>query len=120
MADGVATGYALNMIKVRGDLFIKPGDSVYAGMIVGEHAKDNDLDVNATREKALDNMRTTGADEKVELPTPRKFSLEDLLTYLSDDEMVEVTPDALRLRFVERDSKTRQRLRKQKVAQASF
>jgi GTP-binding protein len=117
MADGVATGYALNMIKVRGDLFIKPGDSVYAGMIVGEHAKDNDLDVNATREKALDNMRTTGADEKVELPTPRKFSLEDLLTYLSDDEMVEVTPDALRLRFVERDSKTRQRLRKQKVAQ---
>ena len=83
---------------------------MYEGMIVGEHNRPNDLPVNATREKKLDNMRTVLADEGIFVSPPRRFSLEDLLSYVSDGESIEVTPEALRLRFVERDAKKRARL----------
>ena len=107
---GVATAYALSSLEERGALFIEVGDDVYEGMIVGEHSRPNDVPVNATRQKKLDNIRTVLKDEGIFVSPPRRFSLEDLLAYVSDGESIEVTPEALRLRFVERDAKKRARL----------
>ena len=77
---------------------VAPGTAVYAGMIVGEHCKDSDLDVNVCREKKLTNIRSAGKDENVKLPPPVVKSLEESLEYLEDDELLEVTPKSLRLR----------------------
>lgn len=95
---GVAVGYALFNLQERGTLFVQPGDAVYEGMIVGEHARPGDLDVNATKEKKLTNMRTTAADEMILLETPRQITLELALEYIEDDELIEVTPSSIRLR----------------------
>ena len=96
--EGVAVAFALFNLQERGTLFVQPGDAVYEGMIVGEHARSGDLDVNATKEKKLTNMRTTASDEMIMLEPPRQVNLELALEYIEDDELIEVTPSSLRLR----------------------
>lgn len=95
---GRATAYSIDHLQARGELFVSPGDQVYEGMIVGEHARDNDLDVNVTKEKKLTNMRSSTADEATHLVPPRKMSLEQCLEWIREDELLEVTPASLRLR----------------------
>src|SRR5262245_22884870 len=95
---GRATAYAIEHLQDRGTMFIAPGDQVYEGMIVGENARANDLDVNITKEKKLTNMRASGSDDAVRLVPPRTMSLEQALEFIKDDELVEATPKAFRLR----------------------
>jgi len=97
-ADGEAVQYALFYLQERGTLFVDPGVKVYVGMILGEHSRDNDLDVNPIKEKKLTNIRAAGKDEALLLIPPRKMSLEQAIAYIEDDELVEVTPSAIRLR----------------------
>lgn len=97
---GKANGYGLFNLQERGSLFVKPGDEVYEGMVVGEHSRDNDLIVNATKAKQLTNVRASGSDENIILTPPRKFTLEQAIDYIADDELVEVTPNFIRLRKV--------------------
>ena len=96
--EGVAVAYALWNLAERATMFIGPGDPVYEGMIAGEHVRPGDLDVNVTRGKRLTNMRTTASDDNVQLEPPREITLELALEYIEDDELIEVTPDAIRLR----------------------
>jgi GTP-binding protein len=95
---GTVTAYALDGLQDRGTLFVQPGAEAYEGMIVGEHSRDNDLDVNAVREKKLTNMRASSADEAIRLAPPRLLNLEQSIEFIADDELVEVTPKSLRLR----------------------
>ena len=95
---GVTTSYALWNLQERGELFVGPGVDVYEGMIIGENAKDNDLDVNVVREKKLTNMRASTADEAIRLVPFRQLNLEQAIEFIADDEFVEVTPKSLRLR----------------------
>jgi len=95
---GVTTAYALWGLQERGELFLGPGIEVYEGMIIGENAKDNDLDVNVVREKKLTNMRASTADEAIRLVPFRQLNLEQAIEFIADDEFVEVTPKSLRLR----------------------
>ena len=95
---GTTTAYALEGLEDRGVLFAPPGIEVYEGMIIGEHSRDNDLDVNVVREKKLTNMRASTADEAVRLAPPRAMNLEQAIEFIADDELVEVTPKSLRLR----------------------
>ncbi|HEX6201815.1 MAG TPA: translational GTPase TypA, partial [Thermoanaerobaculia bacterium] len=95
---GRATAYAIDNLEPRGTMFVGPGEEVYEGMIVGEHNRDSDLDVNYVREKKLTNMRASGSDDTVQLVPPRRLSLEQALEFIREDELVEVTPDAFRLR----------------------
>ncbi|OOL18843.1 GTP-binding protein TypA [Bombella intestini] len=96
--DGATTPYALFSLQDRGTLFVDAGEKIYTGMILGEHSRENDLEVNAVREKKLTNMRASGKDDAVVLVPPRKMSLEQAIAYIEDDELVEVTPSAIRLR----------------------
>jgi GTP-binding protein len=96
--EGRATGYAIDHLQPRGVFFVRPGDPVYEGQIVGEHVRENDLDVNVTKEKRLTNMRASTADEGIRLAPPRIMSLEQCLEWIRDDELLEVTPTSLRLR----------------------
>jgi GTP-binding protein len=96
--EGVATPYALFHLQERGVLFVPAGTPVYEGMVVGEYSRDIDLDVNVCREKKLSNMRASGHDEAVRLVPHRAISLEDGLEWIDDDELVEVTPDTIRVR----------------------
>ena len=98
MMEGTATAYALFNIQERGGLFVEPGTPVYDGMIVGENARENDLEVNVTRGKKLTNIRAAGADDAILLEPPREVTLEFGLEFIAEDELVEVTPDAIRLR----------------------
>jgi GTP-binding protein len=95
---GRATAYAIEHLQPRGTFFIAPGAEVYEGMIVGEHSRPNDLEVNITKEKKLTNMRSSTADETAHLAPPRPLSLEQALEFIRDDELVEATPHAFRLR----------------------
>ncbi len=96
--EGVAVAFALFNLQERGTLFVRPGDPVYEGMIVGESARPDDIDVNAAKEKKLTNMRTTASDEMIILEPPRQVTLELALEYIEDDELIEVTPSSIRLR----------------------
>ena len=96
--EGVAVGYALFNLQERGTMFVKPGEPVYEGMIVGENARVGDIDVNPAKEKKLTNMRTTASDEMIILEPPRQVTLELALEYIEDDELIEVTPSSIRLR----------------------
>ncbi len=98
MDDGKSVPFALWNLEARGTLFIEPGVDVYRGMIIGEHTRGNDLDVNPLKAKQLTNIRAAGKDEAVRLTAPRRMSLEEAVAYISDDELVEVTPKAIRLR----------------------
>ncbi len=95
---GQVTAYALDGLRDRGDFFVKPGDPVYTGQVVGEHRRDNDITVNVCRGKKLTNIRAASADKTVVLKPPRELTLEIALEFIEDDELVEVTPDAIRLR----------------------
>jgi GTP-binding protein len=95
---GKATGHAIENLQERGILFVAPMEPVYEGQVVAEHCRDNDLPVNVAREKKLTNMRASGSEKTVPLKPPRQFSLETALEYIAEDELVEVTPKAIRLR----------------------
>ena len=95
---GPATAYAMFNLQERGEIFIEPGTSVYEGMIIGENARDRDLDVNVTKEKKQTNMRASTADEAIRLIPPRKLNLEQAIEFINDDEFVEITPASIRLR----------------------
>jgi GTP-binding protein len=98
MMEGVATAYSLFNLQERGKMFVRPVEAVYNGMIVGEHARENDLEVNVIKGKKLSNVRASGADDAIILEPPREITLEYALEFIRDDELVEVTPDAIRLR----------------------
>jgi GTP-binding protein len=95
---GLATSYALYNLQERGELFVKPGTEVYEGMVIGENARSVDLDVNVVKEKKLTNMRASTADEAIRLVPFRELSLEQALEFINDDELVEITPQFIRLR----------------------
>ena len=95
---GVAVGFALFNLQERATMFVRPGDEVYQGMIVGEHVRPGDMDVNPCKGKKLTNMRTTASDENIKLEPPRRITLELALEFIQDDELIEVTPAAIRLR----------------------
>ncbi len=110
---GEAVAYAIFNLQDRGTMFVKPQQKVYTGMIVGENAKNNDLEVNILKGKQLTNIRASGTDEAIKLIPPKIMTLESMITYISDDELVEVTPKSLRLRKKYLDSNTRKRMSKQ-------
>ena len=95
---GKVTAYAMYNLQARGELFVEPTTEVYEGMIVGKNARPDDLDVNVTKEKKLTNMRASTADEGIRLIPPRRFNLEQAIEFISDDELVEITPQSLRIR----------------------
>ena len=111
---GTATEHALMTLQERGEMFIGPGIEVYNGMIIGLNARSDDMEINPTREKKLTNMRAASAEELVRLTPPRHLSLEQALEFIAEDECVEVTPDAVRLRKVELDPNQRRRQDKAK------
>src|SRR5207302_9285252 len=95
---GEAVAYAMWKLEDRGPMMIEPGSKVYRGMIVGEHTRDNDLEINVMKGKQLTNIRTTSKDEAVRLTPPIKMTLEKALAYIDDDELVEITPKSIRMR----------------------
>jgi GTP-binding protein len=110
---GKTNGYACFNLQERSTLFVTPGEDVYEGMVVGENTRDNDLVVNVTKAKQLTNVRASGSDENILLTPPRKFTLEQAIDYIQEDELIEVTPDAIRMRKtilneVDRNRKGRQ------------
>jgi GTP-binding protein len=98
IGSGKTSGYACFNLQDRGVLFVSPGDEVYEGMIVGENSRDNDLVVNVTKGKQLTNVRASGSDENIILTPPRRFTLEQAIDYIQEDELIEVTPDSIRMR----------------------
>ncbi|WP_419766358.1 MAG: translational GTPase TypA [Arcobacter sp.] len=112
MENGEALGYSIFNLQDRGIMFIKPQDKVYNGMVIGEHAKGNDLDVNPTKGKQQSNVRSSGADEAIKLVPPRQMSLENALEWIEEDELVEVTPKSVRVRKRELDPTVRKRTAK--------
>ena len=112
MDQGEAVAFALWNLEDRGPMMIHPGDKVYGGMIVGEHNRDNDLEVNVLKGKKLTNIRASGTDDAVRLTPPLQMTLEKSLAYIQDDELVEVTPDSIRLRKVHLDTHERKRAAK--------
>ncbi len=109
MGDGASTAYAIDSLQDRGKFFIDPGEVVYTGQIVGEHSKEMDIEVNVQRGKKLTNMRASGSDKAVKIVPAIKFSLEEALEYIEDDEMVEVTPKSIRMRKLYLNSHDRKR-----------
>lgn len=112
MESGTAYAYAIDKLQDRGKFFIYPQDEVYAGQVVGEHAKEGDLVVNVTKSKKLTNMRASGADDKAKIIPPIVFSLEEALEYIKEDEYVEITPNNMRLRKIILDETERKRANK--------
>ena len=96
--EGICTAYALDNLQPRGILFVVPGDEVYGGQIIGEHNRENDLDVNCVREKKLTNVRNKNKDENLVLQPPKIVSLENGLEFIDRDELMEVTPAGVRVR----------------------
>ena len=113
---GEAVAYALNALEDRGVLFVSPGDPIYEGMIIGENAKPEDLEVNPMKSKQLTNFRASGKDDAIRLTPPRKMTLEQAIAYIDDDEMVEVTPKSIRLRKAILDPNERKKAKRSKEA----
>jgi GTP-binding protein len=111
---GEAVAYALYNLQDRGILFVKPQQKIYAGMIIGENAKQGDLEVNVLKGKQLTNIRASGTDEAIRLSPPKLMNLEEMITYIDSDELVEVTPKSLRLRKKALDSNERKRIKRSK------
>lgn len=116
IGNGQAVAYAIFNLQDRGIMFIGPQDNVYDGMIVGEHSRDNDLEINVLKGKQLTNMRASGSDEAVKLTPPKEMTLEEMISYIQDDELVEVTPASLRLRKVHLCPNERKRAKRQQEA----
>ena len=106
---GEAIAYSMNKLLDRGRFFVEPGEPIYGGQVVGEHTRERDLNINICKTKKLTNVRASGSDEKVVLPPAIKFSLEEALEYIQDDELVEVTPHAMRIRKILLDPLARKR-----------
>ena len=106
---GTAIAYSMNKLLDRGKFFIDPGDDIYCGEVVGEHTRERDLNINICKTKKLTNVRAAGSDDKVVLPPPVKMSLEEMLEYIREDELVEVTPHHLRMRKILLDPMDRKR-----------
>ena len=106
---GTAVAYAMDKLQDRGRFIISPGEEIYAGEVVGEHTRAGDLNVNICKTKKLTNVRAAGSDEKVMLPPPLQFSLEEMLEYIQEDELVEVTPKSVRIRKIYLDETERKR-----------
>jgi GTP-binding protein len=117
---GEAVAYSLWNLQDRGTMFVKPQQKVYAGMIIGENSKQGDLEVNVLKGKQLTNIRASGTDEAIRLTPPRLLTLEDMITYVGDDELVEVTPKSLRLRKKLLDPNDRKRLGRGKEERFDF
>jgi GTP-binding protein len=115
MHEGQSTAYAIDSLQDRGEFFIEPGDVVYRGQIVGEYNKDNDIEVHVQRGKKLSNMRASGSDKAAKIAPSIKFSLEESLEYIKDDELVEVTPKSIRMRKLYLDPNERKRFNLSKV-----
>jgi GTP-binding protein len=113
---GEAVGYALGSLEERGALFVRPQDKIYEGMIIGENAKPDDLEVNPMKSKQLTNFRSTGKDDAIRLTPPRIMTLEQAIAYIDDDEMVEVTPKSIRLRKAILDPHERKKASRKKEA----
>ena len=111
---GEAVGYALNSLEDRGILFVKPQEKIYEGMIIGENAKPDDLEVNPMKSKQLTNFRSTGKDDAIRLTPPKVMTLEQAIAYIDDDEMVEVTPQSVRLRKAILDPHERKKANRKK------
>ena len=107
--NGKVTGYALNTLCQRGTLFVQPGDTVYSGMVIGENSKAGDMEVNPVKAKAVTNIRAAGKDEKVHLPPPKLWTIEEFIGYMEPDEVLEITPKSVRLRKLLLDANDRQR-----------
>ncbi|HSG10004.1 MAG TPA: translational GTPase TypA [Longimicrobiales bacterium] len=116
--EGVAVGFALANLQERATMFVSPTQPVYMGMIVGENARSDDMDVNVCKEKKLTNMRTTATDENIKLETPRQITLELALEFIQDDELIEVTPSGIRLRKRVLDPTQRKKAAKQALQMA--
>ena len=116
MVPGEAVPYALNALEERGELFIGGGAKIYEGMIIGENAKPDDLEVNPMKSKQLTNFRSTGKDDAIRLTPPRRMSLEQAIAYIDDDEMVEVTPTSIRLRKAILDPHERKKAKRKDAA----
>jgi GTP-binding protein len=112
--DGEAVAYALWKLQERGRMFVRPGDKLYEGMIIGIHSRDNDLVVNPVREKKLTNIRAAGKDEHIDLVPAITLTLESAVEFIADDELVEITPHSIRLR--KRHLKEHERKRSQRAA----
>jgi len=95
---GVTTGYALDKLQLSGQFFVNPGEQVYEGMVIGESARDDEMVINAVRAKEKNNIRTHSHDDAVKLPAPKIHTLETAIEWIVDDELVEVTPKAIRVR----------------------
>ena len=106
---GVSVAYSMDKLQDRGRFFIEPGVEIYAGQVVGEHTRERDLNINICKTKKLTNMRASGSDDKVMLPPPIVFSLEEALEYIQEDELVEVTPKSMRIRKIILDEIERKR-----------
>jgi len=111
---GVAIAYALWNLEDRGIMFVHPNEKVYPGMIIGQHSRDNDLEVNPIKSKQLTNFRTTSKDEAVRLTPPKILTLEEAISYIEEDELVEVTPKSIRLRKAILDPNERKKVSRQK------
>jgi GTP-binding protein len=116
METGTAIAYSLDNLQDRGTFFVEPGQDIYEGQVIGENTRPGDLVVNVTKKKQLTNMRASGSDDKVSLPPPRRFTLEEALEYIQDDEFVEVTPKNIRLRKVHLKEHERKRASREVVA----
>ncbi len=112
METGQSVAYAMDKLQDRGRFFVAPGEEVYAGMVIGENNKEDDLGVKITKTKKLTNMRASGSDEKTRIAPPIKFSLEEALEYIKEDEYLEVTPKVYRMRKILLDENARKRARK--------
>ena len=106
---GEAIAYSMNKLLDRGRFFVEPGEEIYGGQVVGEHTRDKDLNINICKTKKLTNVRASGSDEKVVLPPAIKFSLEEALEYIQEDELVEITPNHMRMRKIQLDPLDRKR-----------
>ena len=106
---GEAIAYSMNKLLDRGRFFVEPGEEIYGGQVVGEHTRERDLNINICKTKKLTNVRASGSDEKVVLPPAIKFSLEEALEYIQEDELVEITPNHMRMRKIQLDPLDRKR-----------
>ena len=112
MENGTSIPYSLDKLKDRGKFFINPGENIYAGQVIGENSRGDDLVINVSKTKKLSNIRSAGTDEKVKLAPPIKFTLEEAIEYIQKDEYVEVTPNSIRLRKILLDENDRKRMSK--------
>ena len=112
METGTAYAYAVDKLQDRGSFYIEPGEEVYAGQVIGEHIRQDDLVVNVCKSKKLSNMRAAGSDEKVRIAPAIKLSLEEYMEQIGKDEYLEITPKSLRLRKIILDETERKRMKK--------